>query len=82
MTLIGFYDGQGQAGCLRGRTMAVTSPGSRVVWVCSQFVVEQHRDPGWAEATLIHEALHTLGLGENPPSATEISAQVVKRCGR
>jgi hypothetical protein len=82
MSLIGFYDGQGQARCLRGRTVAVTTPGSRVVWICSQFAVQERDDPGWAEATLIHEALHTLGLEENPPSAAEITAQVVKRCGR
>jgi hypothetical protein len=33
-----------------------------------------------AEATVIHEALHTLGLGENPPTSREITAGVLKRC--
>ena len=31
--------------------------------------------------TLIHEMLHSLGLGENPPSTTEINGQVLRRCG-
>jgi hypothetical protein len=80
--LIGFYDGLGQARCLRERTLAITAAGSRAVWVCPQFAVEQRRDPGLAEVVLIHEALHSLGLGEDPPSAAEITSHVVKRCGR
>ena len=38
------------------------------------------RNRAWAVATLIHEALHTLGLGENPPSSTEITERVLRRC--
>jgi hypothetical protein len=30
---------------------------------------------------LIHEWLHTLRLGENPPTSLEITAQVTERCG-
>lgn len=82
LALIGFYDGLGVARCARGRTLAVTAPGSRTVWVCPQFALEQRRDPGLAEVTLIHEALHSLGLGEDPPSAAEITSHVVARCGR
>jgi hypothetical protein len=33
-----------------------------------------------AEVYVIHEMLHTLGLGENPPSSQEITQAVVKRC--
>jgi hypothetical protein len=33
-----------------------------------------------AEAMVIHEMLHTLGLGENPPTTTEITARVRDRC--
>jgi hypothetical protein len=29
---------------------------------------------------VIHEMLHTLGLGENPPSTFEITARVRDRC--
>ena len=51
-------DGRGNARCLRGRTLAFTSPGSRAVWACPTFALEQRRDPGFAEATIIHETLH------------------------
>jgi len=33
------------------------------------------------ELLLIHEILHTLGLGENPPSTDAIIRQVTIRCG-
>jgi hypothetical protein len=33
-----------------------------------------------AEAMVIHEMLHTLGLGENPPSTFEITERVRQRC--
>jgi hypothetical protein len=29
---------------------------------------------------LIHETLHTLGLGEDPPSSTEITKVVLRHC--
>jgi len=38
-------------------------------------------DPGFATNVVIHEMLHALGLGENPPTSEEITRQVVKRCG-
>jgi hypothetical protein len=79
---IGFYDGLAQSPCSRERTLAVTTTGSRAVWVCPQFAFAQKRDPGLAEVTLLHEALHSLGLGEDPPSAADITARVVARCGR
>ena len=33
-----------------------------------------------AEAMVINEMLHTLGLGENPPSTFEITDRVRDRC--
>ena len=64
-------------------TIASTSPGSRVVYVCSpQFAEKQHREPGLTAALVIHEELHSLGLSENPPSSQAITAQVISRCGR
>jgi hypothetical protein len=39
------------------------------------------RNPVLAESIVIHEMLHTLGLGENPPSSQEITQQVKRRCG-
>ena len=82
LTMIGFYDGQGVGRCQSSGIMAVTSPGSRSVFVCDGFALAQKRDPGMAEVVLLHEALHSLGLEENPPSSLEITERVVSRCGR
>jgi hypothetical protein len=80
---LNFYDGSGRSRCEDRGTLASTSPGSRVVYVCSpQFAEKQHRDPGLAAALIIHEELHSLGLWENPPSSQAITARVVARCGR
>ena len=35
-----------------------------------------------AAAIVIHEELHSLGLGENPPSSLEITQRVLSRCAR
>lgn len=49
--------------------------------VCgSRFVRQVGRNPRHAEATLLHEALHSLGLGENPPSPDYITERVEARC--
>lgn len=78
-----FYDGYGRSHCATRDILASTSPGSRAVYLCStQFVEKAHRDPGLAAALLIHEELHALGLGENPPSSREITQQVIRRCGK
>jgi hypothetical protein len=36
--------------------------------------------PYEAEVCLIHDMLHTLGLGENPPTSSEITQRVKRRC--
>jgi hypothetical protein len=77
-----FYDGANRTGCQRGRTLAVTEPGSVVVHVCPQFVRSQRQDPDQAPVAIIHELLHTLGLGEDPPSSEAITRHVRARCGR
>jgi len=65
----------------RGSALAVTKPGNRAVLVCgSRFVRQAERSARYAEAVLIHEALHSLGLGENPPSSDYITEQVQARC--
>lgn len=79
--LIVFVDGQGHSRCEEQRVLALTTPRSRVIHVCPQFGVKQRRDPVLAEAVIIHEALHSLGLGENPPSSLEITRRVFDRCG-
>jgi hypothetical protein len=75
-----FYDGLDHGACAKPGVLAVTERGSRVVLICSRFFQESGHDAALAEATIIHEALHTLGLGENPPSSQEITARVLKRC--
>jgi hypothetical protein len=79
-TLI-FYDGTPHPSCARKDTLALTGVGSRVVLICpTQFRAMWRVNPFVAEAALIHEALHTLGLGEDPPSSREITASVVRAC--
>jgi hypothetical protein len=76
-----FKDGSGHPRCARPEILAFTSVGSSTVFVCSRsFVRVAGRDPALAEMVLIHEALHTLGLGENPPTSGEITARIEDRC--
>jgi hypothetical protein len=76
-----FYDGTDERLCRRdSRRYAVTIPGSRVVLACPPLFDLARRDPGRAEAVVIHEVLHTLGLGENPPPSFAITARVERRC--
>jgi hypothetical protein len=77
-----FVDGIGYALCRREAILAVTVPGSRIVGVCgNRFLLAAARNPAYAEAIVIHETLHSLGLGEDPPTSAEITARVVERCG-
>ena len=77
-----FEDGSGVRPCASSKVLAVTNPGSRVVFLCPEFVQVARRDPVEAELVLIHEVLHTLGLEEGPPSSQEITGRVEKRCRR
>jgi hypothetical protein len=78
-----FYDGRGTHPCADHQVLAWTTPGSRAVFICwDQFAERQRANSGYAANILIHETLHTLGLGENPPDARQITAQVIARCGR
>ena len=54
----------------------------RRVFVCKTFAEVQLRQPGVAESMVIHEILHTLGLGETPgqPTSIEITQRVEARC--
>jgi len=81
--LVLFLDGTGKGKCRQDGTLAYTAPGHRVVYVCGrQFVKEWSNDPRRAQAAVIHEALHTLGLGENPPSSQAITYRVTRLCSR
>src|SRR5262245_42330170 len=70
LALVVFADGSETRQCRERATIAYTERGSRVVLVCgSRFERAWHKSRLTAEAVVIHEALHTLGLGENPPSS-------------
>jgi hypothetical protein len=76
--LLDFESGLGRPGCSGGQ-LAFTRIGLPVVSICLRpFTL---LDSAHQEAVLIHEMLHSLGLGENPPESVAITAQVLKRCG-
>jgi hypothetical protein len=82
LSLVVFADGSARRTCRRADVLAVTAPGSRVVYVCGRLFHEAgtHK-ASRTEIAVIHEALHTLGLGENPPDSLEITRRVAERCG-
>lgn len=76
-----FYDGSALRTCGRRHVMAFTAPGSRVIHVCAEkFNKTYRRNQQQAEVTIIHEMLHSLGLGENPPTSAHITSRVLKHC--
>mgnify|MGYP003376178611 CR=1 FL=1 len=82
LNVIVFARGARQGRCAEPGVLAVTSPGSRVVYACEgRFAELATHDPETAEATLIHEALHSLGVPEDPPTSREITRRVLARCG-
>lgn len=81
LTLIIFEDGTGRDACKRDGVLAITTPGSRVIYLCGHtFVRSAARDPKELMAVMIHEMLHSLGLGENPPKSRHITYRVKQRC--
>jgi hypothetical protein len=81
LELVLFRDGTGKGSCRNQGVLAFTSQGNRVVYVCSaHFQRTWQSDRIEAEAAVIHEALHTLGLGENPPTSREITRRVRRLC--
>ena len=80
LRLVIVLDGSQNHRC--GDTQAFTAPGSRVVFVCGRSVLQTWRESSARlVVALIHEVLHTLGLGENPPSSEEITDKIRLRCG-
>jgi hypothetical protein len=76
-----FADASAKPHCKAGGSFAFTTPGSRVVHLClPQFKDAADQNPAKAEAVVIHEMLHSLGLGENPPTSEEITARVLAQC--
>jgi hypothetical protein len=83
LRLILFEDGTTQAGCKRHGILAFTAIGSRVIYLCGRdFVRAAQRAPEEMRAVIIHEMLHSLGLGESPPSSKAITHRVKQRCWR
>ncbi len=81
LRLVYFQDGERHPTCQRDGILAFTEVGSRVVYVCGRdFARAWNREPREILATLIHEMLHSLGLGENPPTPRDISYRVQQLC--
>ena len=79
---ITFIDDTRHKLCVTG-ALAFTVPGSRVVRVCvDEFKRIYPERPDYVVASVMHEILHTLGLGENPPTSRQVTARVLARCGR
>jgi hypothetical protein len=75
-----FYDGSSDAPCRRPGVYAFTIPGSRIVRACPLLGSLAASDPERAEAVVIHEVLHTLGLEEDALTSQQITARVERRC--
>jgi hypothetical protein len=85
---LAFFDGSRIGVCRNGAVAMASSPAAPRVFVCpasggavrSRLANLEFARGSLAEAMVIHEMLHTLGLGENPPSTFEITAQIRARC--
>jgi hypothetical protein len=79
-----FIDAGNERTCRLNEIAAFTTPGTRVVYVCStRFVSPIHSLTGFpGEVAIIHEMLHALGLGEGRPHPTsrQIARQVAESC--
>jgi hypothetical protein len=74
-------DGEPYRQCGEQGVLAFTVVGSRVIHVCGRvFARAAQRDGEEARATIVHELLHSLGLGENPPSPRDITYRVKELC--
>jgi hypothetical protein len=81
LRLVVFLDAGPSPQCGKPGVLAFTSRNSRVVYLCGRdFERAERRDPREMQVTIIHELLHSLGLGENPPSPREISFRILRRC--
>ena len=80
LSFIVFIDDSRHVACTSG-IVAFTTPNSRVVRICSEEIKRTwQQNPAHAVAAIIHEMLHTLGLGENPPSSDAITRRVLQAC--
>jgi len=75
-----FVNGSRDPVCRNGRAVLTTTPGSRLIRVCPGFARLQFQDADRSACLIIHESLHALGVGENPPSSRDITNRVERRC--
>jgi hypothetical protein len=81
LRMVLFLNGAQSATCRRHGVLAFTARGSRVVYLCGRdFERAWRRDVAEVQATIIHELLHSLGLGENPPSPRAITHRIQQLC--
>ena len=81
LRMVLFLDGAQSATCRRQGVLAFTAQGSRVVYLCGRdFERAWHRDAAEVQAAVIHEMLHSLGLGENPPTPRAITYRIQQLC--
>ncbi len=80
---IWFVDAHRQGRCGQDGVLAFTSPGSQVIYFCGERFTRSITRLGLGRlaTTILHEELHSLGLGEDPPTSTEITRRVEFRCG-
>jgi hypothetical protein len=81
---VSFADDRDSPQCERdGAVAAFTAVGNSMIRICAaSFSTTAARNTTAAEVLIIHELLHTLGLGENPPSTDQITEQIFRRCGQ
>lgn len=80
--LLRFLNDRRAPRCQWGGTLAFTQTGSRSIHVCGErFRLSFRWNRTATEIVVIHEFLHALGLGENPPTSQAITEQVSVRCG-
>jgi hypothetical protein len=84
---ITFRGGSALRICDAEHVLMAAYPGRPTVYVCaargrgvSRLALSMERNLQQAEHAVIHEMLHTLGLGENPPTSSEITRHVRRRC--
>ena len=76
-----FYDDRQARRCRTGTALAFTETGSLVIRFCgNRFAKSFSENSSATEIVVIHEFLHALGLGENPPASGTITTQVARRC--
>ena len=79
-----FVEANNSHQCQRSPALiAFTAVRGRIIYVCTRpLIASLSQDASAGEILLIHELLHAIGLGEDPPSSAAITARVWTRCGR